>query len=29
VSIAAEMIAQHWGGDGRRLAEREGPIHAG
>ena len=28
VSIAAEMIAQHWGGGGRRLAEREGPIHA-
>jgi xanthine dehydrogenase accessory factor len=29
VSIAAEMIAQHWGGGGRRLAEREGPIHGG
>lgn len=28
VSIAAEMIAQHWGGAGTRLAEREGPIHA-
>lgn len=28
VSIAAEMIAQHWGGEGIRLAEREGPIHA-
>ncbi|MBN9109114.1 MAG: XdhC family protein [Pseudonocardia sp.] len=27
VSIAAEMIAQHWGGGGVRLAEREGPIH--
>jgi xanthine dehydrogenase accessory factor len=27
VSIAAEMIAQHWGGAGSRLAEREGPIH--
>ena len=27
VSIAAEMIAQHWGGAGVRLAEREGPIH--
>jgi xanthine dehydrogenase accessory factor len=27
VSIAAEMIAQHWGGAGARLAEREGPIH--
>ena len=27
VSIAAEMIAQHWGGVGARLAEREGPIH--
>jgi xanthine dehydrogenase accessory factor len=28
VSIAAEMIARHWGGAGARLAEREGPIHA-
>ncbi|MBC3194975.1 XdhC family protein [Pseudonocardia sp. C8] len=28
VSIAAEMIAQHWGGAGIPLAEREGPIHA-
>jgi xanthine dehydrogenase accessory factor len=28
VSIAAEMIALHWGGRGDRLAEREGPIHA-
>ena len=28
VSIAAEMIAQHWGGEGTPLAEREGPIHA-
>jgi xanthine dehydrogenase accessory factor len=27
VSIAAEMIARHWGGAGVRLAEREGPIH--
>jgi xanthine dehydrogenase accessory factor len=27
VSIAAEMIALHWGGAGNRLAEREGPIH--
>ena len=27
VSIAAEMIAQHWGAGGSRLAEREGPIH--
>ncbi|MCU1661285.1 MAG: XshC-Cox1 family protein [Pseudonocardia sp.] len=27
VSIAAEMIALHWGGAGARLAEREGPIH--
>ncbi|ODU01062.1 MAG: XshC-Cox1 family protein [Pseudonocardia sp. SCN 72-86] len=27
VSIAAEMIAQHWGGGGVRLTEREGPIH--
>jgi xanthine dehydrogenase accessory factor len=29
VSIAAEMIAMHWGGAGSRLAEREGPIHTG
>ncbi|GAA2558442.1 XdhC family protein [Pseudonocardia hydrocarbonoxydans] len=29
VSIAAEMIAQHWGGAGLRLAERDGPIHVG
>jgi xanthine dehydrogenase accessory factor len=28
VSIAAEMIALHWGGAGERLAERDGPIHA-
>src|SRR5436190_11331954 len=27
VSIAAEMIAQHWGGAGTRLADRDGPIH--
>jgi len=27
VSIAAEMIASHWGGAGTRLADREGPIH--
>jgi len=27
VSIAAEMIALHWGGGGNRLADREGPIH--
>ena len=27
VSIAAEMIAQHWGAGGSRLAERDGPIH--
>jgi xanthine dehydrogenase accessory factor len=27
VSIAAEMIATHWGGAGLRLAERAGPIH--
>jgi xanthine dehydrogenase accessory factor len=27
VSIAAEMIATHWGGAGTRLADREGPIH--
>ena len=29
VSIAAEMIALHWGGGGHRLADREGPIHVG
>jgi xanthine dehydrogenase accessory factor len=29
VSIAAEMIALHWGGAGTRLADREGPIHIG
>jgi xanthine dehydrogenase accessory factor len=29
VSIAAEMIASRWGGDGGRLGEREGPIHHG
>jgi xanthine dehydrogenase accessory factor len=29
VSIAAEMIATHWGGAGVRLAERDGPIHTG
>ncbi len=27
VSIAAEIIAQHWGGDGDRLSARSGPIH--
>ena len=27
VSIAAEMIAKHWGGAGSRLGRREGPIH--
>jgi xanthine dehydrogenase accessory factor len=27
VSIAAEMIATRWGGDGARLAEAAGPIH--
>ena len=27
VSIAAEIIAAHWGGGGERLAERSGPIH--
>ena len=27
VSIAAEIIALRWGGDGARLGEREGPIH--
>jgi xanthine dehydrogenase accessory factor len=27
VSIAAEIIALHWGGAGDRLADRVGPIH--
>ena len=27
VSIAAEIIALRWGGNGARLGEREGPIH--
>jgi xanthine dehydrogenase accessory factor len=27
VSIAAEIVAAHWGGTGSRLAEAEGPIH--
>jgi xanthine dehydrogenase accessory factor len=27
VSIAAEIIALRWGGQGRRLIEEEGPIH--
>jgi xanthine dehydrogenase accessory factor len=27
VSIAAEMIAMRWGGQGARLADAEGPIH--
>lgn len=27
VSIAAEIIALRWGGDGGRLGERDGPIH--
>jgi xanthine dehydrogenase accessory factor len=27
VSIAAEIVARHWGGSGRQLAEVEGPIH--
>ncbi|MDF2977229.1 MAG: XshC-Cox1 family protein [Actinomycetospora sp.] len=27
VSIAAEMIAQQWGGRGTPLSDREGPIH--
>jgi xanthine dehydrogenase accessory factor len=29
VSIAAEIIALRWGGDGGRLGERDGPIHHG
>jgi xanthine dehydrogenase accessory factor len=27
VSIAAEIVALHWGGTGRQLARTEGPIH--
>ena len=27
VSIAAEMIARQWGGDGTPLSDRRGPIH--
>jgi xanthine dehydrogenase accessory factor len=27
VSIAAEMIARQWGGDGTPLSDRQGPIH--
>lgn len=27
VSIAAEIIAVRWGGDGQRLMDRDGPIH--
>lgn len=27
VSIAAEIIALRWGGDGGRLGDRQGPIH--
>jgi xanthine dehydrogenase accessory factor len=27
VSIAAEIIAVHWGGQGSRLADVDGPIH--
>jgi xanthine dehydrogenase accessory factor len=27
ISIAAEIIALRWGGDGGRLADRRGPIH--
>jgi xanthine dehydrogenase accessory factor len=29
VSIAAEIIATRWGGDGKRLADLAGPIHHG
>jgi xanthine dehydrogenase accessory factor len=29
VSIAAEIIAAHWGGTGSRLASVQGPIHPG
>jgi hypothetical protein len=27
VSVAAEIIALQWGGDGGRLTETSGPIH--
>ena len=27
VSIAAEIIALRWGGDGQRLLAQDGPIH--
>jgi xanthine dehydrogenase accessory factor len=27
LSIAAEIVSQRWGGDGRRLSEASGPIH--
>jgi xanthine dehydrogenase accessory factor len=27
VSIAAEIIAQQWGGAGERLSAKAGPIH--
>jgi xanthine dehydrogenase accessory factor len=27
VSIAAEIVARHWGGQGQPLAHLEGPIH--
>lgn len=29
VSIAAEIIALQWGGEGERLSELDGPIHGG
>ena len=29
VSIAAEIIAAHWGGTGSRLGSVDGPIHPG
>ena len=29
VSIAAEIVAQRWGGGGEPLSETEGPIHVG
>jgi xanthine dehydrogenase accessory factor len=29
VSIAAEIIAIRWGGDGGRLGDQKGPIHHG
>lgn len=29
ISIAAEIVQHRWGGSGRKLAQSDGPIHAG